>query len=146
MMIATEFEASGDPQDRVRRLAVLRTGKRCCSDLVVQGAAQRVLFVGAERWDEFAEAIDLVWRGHSVIVVNPRKSHSARAFQVAGGSFVQSTIEKLEPSLGPFDLICEHYPFTITRVCGICERTPCTIWHNVHALRAYAMPRLKRLA
>ena len=81
-----------------------------------------------------------------MIAVNPGRSPAAHAFQAAGGDFIQTTIEKLPPALGCFDLICEHYPFTIGRVLGVCERSPCTIGRSVHALRAFAMPRLKQLA
>jgi hypothetical protein len=132
-------------QESPSRLVAQRMRNRCCSDFVEQRPAQTVLFVGAERWDEFAQAIDLASCGHDVTVVNPRKSLAARAFQAAGGSFVQSMISKLPSTLGPFDIVCEHYPFTITRVRRVCERNPCTIWRSLRALRAYAMPRLRQL-
>jgi hypothetical protein len=106
----------------------------------------KVLMVGTERPDEFADAIRLARRGHSVIVVNPRESIAARRFANAGGSFIQSTIERLPLTFDPFDLICENYPFTVARVKGVCEDNPCPMWLSARAMRAYAMARLRHLA
>jgi hypothetical protein len=70
-----------------------------------------VLFVGAERTDEFADALRLVCEGHDVIVVNPRETTAARAFRKAGGTFLRAAVEQLPTACCCFDLICENYPY-----------------------------------
>jgi hypothetical protein len=117
-----------------------------CSEFALRDKALNVLMVGCERFDEFGDAIRLSGRGHSVIVVNPLESVAARRFANAGGTFIRSTIERLPLTLGPFDLICESYPYTVARVEGFCEGTPCPVWLSARALRAYATPRLRLLA
>jgi hypothetical protein len=102
--------------------------------------------IGSERFDEFADAVRLGGRGHSVSVINPRKSAAARRFVNAGGTFIQTTIERLSGTLGLFDLICENYPYTVARVEGVCEDDPCPMWLSTRAMRAYAMARLRHLA
>ena len=72
---------------------------------------QNVLFVGAERGDEFAHAIWLTCHGHDVIAINPRETASAKAFRRAGGSFIRARIEDLPPESCRFDRICENYPY-----------------------------------
>jgi hypothetical protein len=119
---------------------------QCCSKCAARGKALNVLMIGSERRDEFRDATRLCKRGHSVIVVNPRESVSARRFANAGGTFIRRTIERLPLPLGPFDLICESYPYTVARVECFCEDTPCPVWSSARAIRAYAMPRLRRLA
>ena len=66
-----------------------------CSDFVSPCATQAVLLVGAERADEFADAMRLVCEGHDVIVVNPRETAAARAFRRAGGTFLRAGVEQL---------------------------------------------------
>jgi hypothetical protein len=105
-----------------------------------------VLMVGCERFDEFEDAIRLSVRGDSVIVVNPRESVAARRFVNAGGTFVRSKIERLPVTFGPFDLICESYPYTVARVEEVCSGAPCPMWLSARAIRAYAAPRLRHLA
>jgi hypothetical protein len=79
-----------------------------CSDLI---RAQTVLFVGAERGNEFAHAMRLACQGLDVIAINPRETASARAFRRAGGRFIRARIEDLPPDCCRFDLICENYPY-----------------------------------
>jgi hypothetical protein len=82
-----------------------------CSDFVSPCATQSVLFVGAERPDEFAVAMRLTREGHDVIVVNPRETTAARAFRRAGGTFLRAGIEQLPRARCRFDVICENYPY-----------------------------------
>jgi hypothetical protein len=82
-----------------------------CPDYMPPRSAQNVLFVGAERGDEFALAMRLICQGHDVIAINPRETDSARAFRRAGGKFVRARIEDLPPESCRFDLICENYPY-----------------------------------
>jgi len=103
-----------------------------CSDFEYSETAKRVLLVGAERPDEFRDAIRLLLRGHEVAVVNPRVTQAARIFHNEGGWFIPSRIEQLSRALGDFDLICENYPYPSGR-------------HFVPA-RAFARARLARLA
>jgi hypothetical protein len=120
--------------------------RQCCSDFSSLRRVRNVLLVGAERPDEFADAMRLVRQGHKVMVVNPHASLSARNFAKDGGTFVRTTIECLPFALGLFNLICENYPYTVARVKGVCEEDPCPVWLSTRAMRAYAMARLKRLA
>jgi hypothetical protein len=122
------------------------TSKQLCSDFALKDRASNVLIVGAERSDEFANATRLEERFHSVIVVNPRESAAARRFVSEGGTFLRSAIERLPSALGPFNLICENYPYTVARVEGVCHDKPCPIWLSESEVRAYAMARLNRLA
>ena len=117
-----------------------------CSDFVPACPAQNVLFVGAERWDEFADAMWLADRGHRVLVVNPHESVAARDFANTGGAFLQTTIARIPLTRGPFNLICENYPFTLTRIERVCEDDPCPRWFSTRTMQTYAMARLKRLA
>ena len=119
---------------------------QCCSDFATRTAALKVLVVGAERSDEFADAMRLVRRGHKVVVVNPHTSRAAGSFAKDGGTFVRTTIECLPPALGSFDLICENYPYTVARIKGVCRDSPCPMWLSARAIRAYAMARLRYLA
>jgi hypothetical protein len=96
-----------------------------------QGCAQNILFVGAEREDEFAHAMRLVCQGHDVIAINPRKTAAAKAFRGAGGRFIRARIEDLPPQACRFDLIRENYPHPSGR-------------HYVPP-RAFALARLSRL-
>lgn len=93
--------------------------------------AQNILFVGAERGDEFKYAMRLICQGHGVMAINPRESASARAFRRAGGRFIRARIEDLPPESCRFDLICENYPYPSGR-------------HYVPP-RAFALARLSRL-
>jgi hypothetical protein len=93
---------------------------------------QNVLFVGAERRDEFAHAMRLICQGHDVIAINPRETASARAFRRAGGRFIRARIEDLPRESCRFDLICENYPYPSGR-------------YYVPP-RAFALRRLSRLA
>src|SRR5215471_18498982 len=82
-----------------RKIAVTASKRARCSHFVgKQGGANRVLFVGAERPDEFADAARLARQGHDVLVVNPRETDAAKSFRQAGGQFVRTRIEAL-PSL-----------------------------------------------
>jgi hypothetical protein len=105
-----------------------------------------VLMIGCERLDEFRDAMRLWRRGHSVIVVNPWESAAARRFVNAGGTFIRIKIERLPMTFGPFDVICESYPYTVVPVEGVCRGVPCPLWISARAIRAYAAPRLRHLA
>jgi hypothetical protein len=120
--------------------------RQCCSDYSPLCPVRNVLLVGAERPDEFADAVRLVRQGHKVVVVNPHVSLAARNFSQDGGTFIRTTIECLPVARGLFDLICENYPYTVARVEGVCEEDPCPVWLSTRAVRAYAVARLKRLA
>jgi hypothetical protein len=72
---------------------------------------QNVVFVGAERGDEFAHAMRLIWQGHDVIAVNPRETASAKEFRRAGGRVFRARLEDLPLHSCRFDLICENYPY-----------------------------------
>jgi hypothetical protein len=91
-----------------------------------------VLLLGAERMDEFADAMRLVRHGHDVMVINPRETGAARAFRQAGGTFLRARIEQLPRGCCSFDVICENYPYPSGR-------------HYVPP-RAFAFARLARLA
>jgi hypothetical protein len=91
-----------------------------------------VLFIGAERVDEFVDATRLVCEGHDVTVVNPRETAAARAFRRAGGTFLRARIEQLPATCCHFDIICENYPYPSGR-------------HYVPP-RDFALARLARLA
>jgi hypothetical protein len=145
------FGVSGEQPQRLHEdsnCAASVRGERgqYCSDFESLRSTWNVVFVGAERRDEFTDGMRLASQGHNVTVVNPRESPAAGAFRREGGNFIRTTIERLPLTLGPFDLICENYPFTITRVRGICEDDPCPVWLSGRAMRAYAMARLRRLA
>jgi hypothetical protein len=118
----------------------------CCSNFAQRYRALRVLMIGSERSEELADAVRLAERGHNVIVVNPRQSGAARRFADTGGRFIRITIERLPLTLGPFDLICESYPFTVERVKGVCEDDSCPVWLSAGAMGAFAMARLRHLA
>jgi hypothetical protein len=122
------------------------TSKQLCSGFAPKDRASNVLIIGAERSDEFSDAARLTKQFHSVIVVNPRETAAARQFVSEGGTFIHNAIELLPPALGPFNLICENYPYTVARVEGVCHEKPCPIWLSECEVRAYAMARLKRLA
>lgn len=117
-----------------------------CSDFASRSGSRHVLIVGAERFDEFADARRMAARGHSVRAINPRETTAAASFESGGGSFTRSTIERLPAKLGPFDLICENYPYTIGPVAGVCYEQSCPIWLSRREVRAYAVARLKHLA
>jgi hypothetical protein len=115
-----------------RKIAVTASKRARCSHFVgKQGGANRVLFVGAERPDEFADAARLARQGHDVLVVNPRETDAAKSFRQAGGQFVRTRIEALPSLCRSFDLICENYPYPSSR-------------HYVPP-RAFALSRLTRL-
>jgi hypothetical protein len=102
-----------------------------CSDFVTARATLAVLFVGAERADELADATRLLCQGHDVIVINPRETAAARAFRRAGGTFLRARVEELPTACCHFDIICENYPYPSGR-------------HYVPP-RAFAVARLVRL-
>jgi hypothetical protein len=106
----------------------------------------RWLFVGAEHEREFAQALRLAETNREVIVVNPRESVAARRFSDAGGTFIPTAVDRLPLALGPFDCVCENYPFTVRRIKGLCEDDPCPVWRSSRAMRQYAMARLRRVA
>jgi hypothetical protein len=95
-------------------------------------AIQRVLFVGAERRDEFTHALRLADAGHDVMVVNPRETLPARLFRRAEGTFVRVRVEQLPAEHCQFDLICENYPYPSGR--------------NYVPPRPFVVARLSRLA
>jgi hypothetical protein len=103
-----------------------------CSDFVTARATLAVLFVGAERADEFADTTRLLCQGHDVIVINPRETAAARAFRRAGGTFLRARVEELPTACCQFDVICENYPYPSGR-------------HYVPPT-AFAVARLVRLA
>ena len=100
-------------------------------DFTRAGRRLNVLFVGAERGNEFRAAMRLVCQGHDVMAINPRVTSTARRFRSAGGKFVRARIENLPPGCCRFDLICENYPYPSGR-------------HYVPA-RPFALARLSRL-
>jgi len=59
MMTTSEFETHRNAWESLNRLRTVCTCKQGCSDLVMQRSARKALFVGAERWDEFAHAVNL---------------------------------------------------------------------------------------
>jgi hypothetical protein len=100
-------------------------------------SVQRVLFVGAERRDEFSHALRLADASHDVMVVNPRETLSARSFRRAGGRFVRTSVERLPLEHCQFDLICENYPYPSGRnyvpprpfvVARLLRLAPCGRW------------------
>src|SRR2546430_17157510 len=68
-------------EDSPSRARAQRKRVRRCSDFVPPCPTQKVLFVGAERWDEFKDAMRLVCQGHDVMAINPRETAAARAFR-----------------------------------------------------------------
>ena len=103
-----------------------------CSDFLPGHPARNVLFVGAERSDEFADAMGLDGEGHVVTVVNPRLTFAAKAFQARDGRFVPLRVEHLPAAAGRFDVICENYPYPLRHYSGPAKR--------------FALARLTRLA
>ena len=119
-------------EDGPVRVPAQGTRTQRCSSFVPTRPAQNVLFVGAERPDEFADAMRLICQGHTVMVINPRETSSATAFRRQGGNFVRARIEQLPPECCQFDVICENYPYPSGR-------------HYVPP-RAFVLARLARLA
>jgi hypothetical protein len=117
---------------RPPKAAIGFAGHWRCSDCVPPWPSQNVLLVGAERPDEFDDAMRLVRRGHDVMVVNPRETAASEEFQRLGGRFIGTRIEELPPACRCFDLICENYPYPSGD-------------HYVPP-RAFALARLSRLA
>jgi hypothetical protein len=113
------------------RLPALREQRQRYSALGRRCPVKNVLFVGAERGDEFAHAMRLICQGDDVIAINPRETASAKAFRRAGGNFIRGRIEELPPKSCRFDLICETYPYPSGR-------------HYVPP-RTFALARLSRL-
>jgi hypothetical protein len=111
---------------------VIAGTQRRCSDFTTPAATHRVLFVGAERADEFSDALQMGVRGLEVTVVNPRRTAAAKVFQLRGGRFVPARVEQLANTHGAFDTICEHYPYPLRRYSGPAKR--------------FALARLERLA
>ena len=109
-----------------------RQRQQRCSDFVPPCPSQNVLLVGAERHDEFGDAVGLVSQGHNVTIVNPRETAAAREFQSRGGTFIRARVEQLPPACKCFDVICENYPYPSGK-------------HYVPP-RAFALARLSRLA
>jgi hypothetical protein len=109
-----------------------RNRRQRYSDFVLAGPPKTVLFLGAERGDEFSHALRLICQGHDVIAINPRETTAAQAFRRAGGRFFRARIEDLPPESCRFDLICENYPYPSGR-------------YYVPP-RAFALRRLSRLA
>src|SRR5229473_763789 len=139
-MLMNQPTASGGA--RKRNCGALKTPSRfkrmrCSSDSFLSLPAMSILFVGAERPDEFAEAMSLAGRGHRVAVVNPHESVAAHRFSDAGGTFIPTVVERLPLALGPFDCICENYPFTVRRIAGLCDDDPCPVWRSSRAMREY---------
>ncbi len=125
---AVHFAPARDRCDRV-----IRPRRRLrCSDAVPPQSDHNVLLVGAERADEFADALRLARKGHQVAVVNPRLTAAARAYRANGGRFLRASVEKLPRTLGKFDLICENYPYPYAQ--------------SYVSARAYALSRLQRSA
>lgn len=73
----------------------------------------KILIIGAERADEFAEAARMAARGHDVTVVNPVRNPAMEPriaeLQAQGGRFLQQRVEDL-PADEMFDMIREDYP------------------------------------
>ena len=111
---------------------VHRQRRQHCSAFVPPCPSQNVLLVGAERRDEFGEAIGLVHQGHNVTIVNPRETTAAREFQSRRGTFIRARVEQLPSACRCFDVICENYPYPS----GEYYVPP----------RAFALARLSRLA
>ena len=84
---------------------------QCCSSFVASCPRRNVLIIGAERPDEFADALRMACLGHNVTVVNPRETFAAREFKRKGGTFIQGRLEELPPACKCFDVICENYPY-----------------------------------
>jgi hypothetical protein len=129
-LIAADYETGTRIPGQSERTCAVRAQR--CSDFVSPCATQAVLFVGAEREDEFINAMRLACAGHDVIVINPRETAAARAFRRAGGTFLRARIEQLPPACCRFDVICENYPYPSGR-------------HYVPP-KAFAVSRLSRLA
>jgi hypothetical protein len=129
-LIAAHREADGSIRRQSERICAVRAQR--CTDFASVGATQAVLFVGAEREDEFADATRLSCDGHEVIVINPRETAAARVFRRAGGTFVRARVEQLPTACCRFDVICENYPYPSGR-------------HYVPP-RDFALARLARLA
>jgi hypothetical protein len=111
----TKDDPQGGTSNGLPARSIWRILPQRCSDFVSRCATQAVLFVGAERTDEFADAMRLVCEGHDVIVINPRETAAARAFRRAGGTFVRARVEQLPTACCRFDVICENYPYSSGR-------------------------------
>jgi hypothetical protein len=120
--------------------------QRCSESASLNGRPGNILIIGAERWDEFADALKLENRYRRVIVTNPRETHAAKRFVNEGGTFFKRPVERLPARIGPFQLVCENYPYTVGPVEGICDQSRCPMWLSRRVVRSYAIARLKRLA
>jgi hypothetical protein len=98
-------------EDSLGRTPTQRNQGQRGSDFVLPYRAQNILLVGAERRDEFEDALTLVCQGHSVTVVNPRVTLAAKRFKGDGGRFIRTRIEELPPTCGCFEVICENYAY-----------------------------------
>lgn len=109
------FKTAGKPIDRTIRFSQRRSRDREERSRVLRCTrprqSLRILFVGSERPEEFREVLRLGSEGHSVLVVNPRETDSARNFRLAGGKFLQTRIEELSRLCSGFDVIHENYPY-----------------------------------
>jgi hypothetical protein len=94
---------------------------------------RKLLFVGAERPDEFAHARRLAIQGHAVTVANPRSTAAAWAYRSAGGRFIDVRVERLPRAMGGFHVICENYPY------------PFPVASSYETARTFAWARLSRL-
>jgi hypothetical protein len=119
-------------EDSLGRVPAQRKRGQRCFGSVPPRPPRNVLFVGAERQDEFADALRLSCQGHNVIVVNPKVTPAAKRFIANGGKFVRTRIEELPPACGCFNIICENYPYPSGQ-------------HYVPP-RAFGLARLSRLA
>jgi hypothetical protein len=102
---------NGIPRSSLANASTYFQSHQCCSSFVVPSPRQNVLIIGAERPDEFADALRMTCLGHSVTVVNPRETFAAREFKRKGGTFIQGRVEELPPACRCFDVICENYPY-----------------------------------
>jgi hypothetical protein len=102
-----------------------------CSGFVPARHAQDILFVGAERRDEFKDAGRLLCQGHGVVAINPPETAPAKAFRRSGGKFIRGRIEHLPPDSCRFDLIR--------------ERHRCPSGRNYVPVRPFALARLSLL-
>ena len=111
---------------------VARQQRQGCSDFARSHDQRSVLLVGAERGDEFADALRLVHRGYDVTAVNPRVTPAARRFVATGGTVLQARLEELPRECGRYEMICENYPYPSG--------------HHYVPPRPFALARLLRLA
>jgi hypothetical protein len=84
------------PLDEVDTLRgwIRRPVSQRCPGFVSHCVTKAVLFVGAERRDEFADAMRLAYKGHDVTLINHRETAAERKFRPSAGTGFRLIFER----------------------------------------------------